>query len=200
MMAELTFCIGETKKMYFYRMRKSISSVLSLIIFFLIAMQLQAQELEPKVAEFGVKPYERPLNTVEQPKLISPDEEALDTVFVVTLQELSQYYQSTRLVIAFTNNSPFFVDNFWIQVRLLDKNGSFLYREQPVLFTTVNAGRTVRGEVLCESIGTEEVGYVVIRPELLEIERNERPFESRFLSLKSTVQKPVRMVLSSMFE
>jgi hypothetical protein len=103
-------------------------------------------------------------------------------------------------VVAFTNNSPFFIDNFWMQVRLLDKNGSFLYREQPVLFTSVQAGKTVRGEVLCESIGTEEVGFVVIRPELLEIERNERPFESRFLKLKSSVPQPVRVVLNSLFE
>lgn len=190
----------EIKKTYFYRMTKRMPVLLIWMILVLAASQIQAQELKPKVAEFGVKPYEQPLNTEEPPQLISPDEDALDTVFVVTLQELSQYYQSTRLVVAFTNNSPFFIDNFWMQVRLLDKNGSFLYREQPVLFTSVQAGKTVRGEVLCESIGTEEVGFVVIRPELLEIERNERPFESRFLKLKSSVPQPVRVVLNSLFE
>jgi len=163
-------------------------------------IELTAQEKQPKLVEFGAEPYERPFNTVEPPEVIETEETLSDTSFVITLQELSQYYQSTRLVIALTNKSGQYVDNFWVQVRLLDQNGSFLYREQPVLFTTLESGRTHRAEMLCESIGKDEVGYVVFRLELLELDREELPFESRYIQFKSDVKQPVKLVLSTMFE
>lgn len=188
------------RNLFIFTPMKHQRTIYLLLCIFFVYSFIQAQELKPRVAEFGAEPYESPLNTVEPPKIIEWQEESLDTAFVVTLQEVSQYYQSTRLIIAFTNNSRLLVDNFWIQVRLLDRNGSFLYREQPILFTGIQPGRTVRGEVLCESIGIAEVGYVVIRPELLETERHERHFESRFVKLESTVDAAVKLVFSSMFE
>lgn len=96
-----------------------------------------------------------------------------DKVVVLKLIDLSQYQQCVRMVFELENISGGFINNCWFHVSLQDSERGFLYREQPLLFAEVAIGGRQQLELLCESVGIEEVGYIILHPQLLEIERVE---------------------------
>jgi hypothetical protein len=125
--------------------------------------------------------------------------EANNLPFTLQLTHIRQYMQSTQLVFKLTNNSAEMLNHFWIYVSLLDDSKGFLYREQPVLFTGIKMGSSQSIELLCESIGVDEVGYIVLKPELLEIDRQEVPFETKNVELIQPGESNAKMVFNATF-
>lgn len=103
--------------------------------------------------------------------------------YTLELKNLSQYMQSTRLVFELTNATDKVLNNFWIHIALLDRGGMFLYREQPVFFSNIQPGRKGLIDILCESVGVDEVGFIVIYPGLLEENHHEIEFDSKLVQL-----------------
>lgn len=135
-------------------------------------------QIQPEVAEFGklkIPKIKTKMDTI--PILIQPITITYSKHYDIELVHLSRYFQSSRIVISFTNQSKDFVDNFWLQASLLDKRKSFLYREQSLFFTKVKPGETVKADMLCESVGTDEIGYIVLSPMLLEVNDEDQIFD-----------------------
>jgi len=149
-------------------------------------------------------PYENFDDTVKKVVLnqtidsLQTIEKSIDTLpFSIRLVHLGQYMQSVQLIFEFTNMHPEMVNHFWVHVSLLDQNKYFLYREQPALFTNIRKGKSQRIELLCESVGLEEVGYIVIHPQLLEIDRNEVSFDVSNIKLIMQEDTGVKMIFNS---
>lgn len=117
--------------------------------------------------------------------------------FTLELSYIGQYMQSVQLVFTLTNNSGVQLNNFWLHVSLLNKNKGFLYREQPALFSEIKPSAKQSIEILCESVGLEEIGFVVLHPQLLEKERTEQIFETENVELIQPSQSDARMVFNS---
>lgn len=145
----------------------------------LVSVQTAISQEKPVVAEFSKdKGHAKRIDSVEMIPVVPsfPDTSALKP-YRIELTYVGAYYQSARLVITLTNRSGKFIDHFWLQASLLDKRKSFLYRGEPLLFTKVKAGKSVSAEMLCESINTEDIGYVVLSPMLLEVDDEEQVFD-----------------------
>ncbi|MDA3944310.1 MAG: hypothetical protein PF694_12315 [Bacteroidetes bacterium] len=173
-----------------------------LLFAFLLALNpaTYSQEKKPEIAEFGTEIFSPPAQVAEIKPLIIDDETSYDSAFIVTFEQLTKYYQSARLIIALQNRSEDYVDHIWFQLRLLDKKSGFLYREQAVLFTGIAAGQKVRLEVICESISPEEIGFVVLRPELIEIDDQEYPFNQDFFKLNNASSFDLQFVFNTRFQ
>ena len=117
--------------------------------------------------------------------------------FTLTLVLAEQYMQSARFIFKLTNNEPEQLNNFWLHVSLLDTHKGFLYREQPVLFSEIGPHSSQSIELLCESVGIVEVGYVVLHPQLLEIDRVEQAFDTKCVELVQANNTDALMVFSS---
>ena len=120
--------------------------------------------------------------------------------FTLQLTHIKQFMQSTQLVFKLTNHEAEILNHFWIYVSLLDQSKGFLYREQPVLFTGIRKGGSQSIELLCESIGVDEVGYIILKPELLEIDRQEIPFEIKNVELVQPAESNAKMVFNALFK
>jgi hypothetical protein len=120
--------------------------------------------------------------------------------FTLQLTHIKQFMQSTQLVFKLTNHEADMLNHFWIYVSLLDQSKGFLYREQPVLFTGIRKGGSQSIELLCESIGVDEVGYIILKPELLEIDRQEIPFETKKVELVQPGESNAKMVFNTLFK
>lgn len=116
--------------------------------------------------------------------------------FRLTLLQARQYMQSVQLVFELSNLSSDHLNHFWLNVSLRDAQGGFLYREQPALFAAIGPGKSQNIEMLCESIGIEEVGYVVLHPHLLEINRFEQAFDTTKVQLIQLDALPFRMMFA----
>ncbi len=92
--------------------------------------------------------------------------------------------QSVQLIFELENNSGSLINNCWFGVYLETAEKEFLFREQPLLFSMVAPHGRQQLEILCESVGIEEVGYIVLRPQLLEIARTELLFDYSKVRLK----------------
>lgn len=119
--------------------------------------------------------------------------------FTLKLLNVSQFNQSSRLVFELTNHTGNTVTNFWLHVSLLDRKGLFLYREEPVFFVNLLPGKKGVTELYCESVGIEQIGYVVIYPMLLEKDRTEVSFEKEKVELLQFPDLPLRMAFYSEF-
>lgn len=116
--------------------------------------------------------------------------------FTITLSKASQYMQSVQLIFEMHNQDSLFTNNCWFHVTLLTPAKAFLYREQPLLFNNVQAGSTQKQELLCESIGIEELGYIVLHPILYESADIESAFNYQNITLKVADNLPYHMVFS----
>jgi hypothetical protein len=145
----------------------------------LVSAQFAISQEKPVVAEFSKdKVIAKKHDTVEMiPVIPTIADTSGQKPYRIELTYVGAYYQSARLVITLTNRSGKFIDHFWLQASLLDKRKSFLYRGEPLLFTKVKAGKSVSAEMLCESINTEDIGYVVLSPMLLEVDDEEQVFD-----------------------
>jgi hypothetical protein len=68
------------------------------------------------------------------------------------------------------------------------------------MFTNIEPGQKVSYEVLCESIYPKDIGYVVLRPELIELNRKEKPLETRLFEMQNMTGFPVKVVLNTRFQ
>lgn len=146
---------------------------------FLISVHSAVSQEKPVLAEFEKDKINfKKSDSVEMAPVVPQfaDTSVLKP-YRIELTYVGAYYQSARLVLAITNRSGKFIDHFWLQASLLDKQKSFLYRGEPLLFTKVKAGKSVSAELLCESINTEDIGYVVLSPMLLEVDDEEQVFD-----------------------
>lgn len=116
--------------------------------------------------------------------------------FSLQMTYIGQYMQSVRLVFTLNNNTEEQLNNFWLHISLLDKNKNFLYREQPALFSEIKPHGKQSIEMLCESVGLEEVGYIVLHPQLLELERVEQSFDPKKVELIQAAQSDAMMVFN----
>ncbi len=160
---------------------------------------LFGQELKPKLAEFGTEPLNPQPDSLRYQRFYAAENEQ-DSIFLIQLTNLSTFYQSARLIVSLTNNSKEHIDHLWFQLRLLTLKAEFLYREQPVMFTNIKPGQKVSYEVLCESIYPKDIGYVVLRPELIELNRKEKPLETRLFEMQNVTDFPVKVVLNTRFQ
>jgi len=170
-----------------------------LVVFIALSSSLAAQELKPEIADFG---DEEPKPSMPSPaikSLIIDQEVRLDSTFQVSVQQISRFYQSTSIIFTLKNTSNLHVNHVWFQVRLLDRNGGFLYREQPVLFTEISVGQGIRHELIFESIDPKQIGYVVFRPELVEIENKEYPLNEGYFSLTNETAFDIHVVFNTRF-
>ncbi len=159
-----------------------------------------AQKTEPKIADFGREKVKPTTQSAEITPLIIEQEVGSDTTFQVSIEQISKYYQSTRMILALKNSSNLLVNHIWFQVRLLDKNGGFLHREQPVLFTEINVNQSIRYELIFESISPEQIGYIVFRPELIELESKEYPLKESFFRLTNATAEEIQVVFNTRFQ
>lgn len=122
-----------------------------------------------------------------------------ETDFRLQLFRVKQYMQSAQLIFELTNHTEQVLTNFWVHVSLLDRNGQFLYREEPLLFVNLQPGQKAFREILCESVGIEEIGHVVVYPQLLEMEWNEIEFDKDRVVLEQNVELPIRFAFYSAY-
>ncbi len=144
-----------------------------------------AQE-KPAVVEFTKNANTKSLiirDTIPVQKIVVVD--SAGEPYLLKLVHINRFYQSTRIVMSFTNRSASFVDNFWVMASLLDTRKSFLYREQSMFFTKVKQGETAKAEMICESIGIEEIGYIVLSPMLLEVNDEDQIFDIEQVKIES---------------
>lgn len=160
---------------------------------------LFGQELKPKLAEFGPELLKPQPDSVRYQSFYAVENEQ-DSIFLIQLTNLSTFYQSARLIVSLTNNSKEHIDHLWFQLRLLTPKAEFLYREQPVMFTNIQPGQKVSYEVLCESIYPKDIGYVVLRPELIELNRKEKPLETKLFEMQNVTDFPLKVVLNTRFQ
>jgi len=165
----------------------------------IVANEVKAQHKQPKLAEFGTEPLHINADSYQK-EVILEEEINEDSIFKVQLTSLSSFYQSARLIVSMTNNSSRHVDHLWFQLRLLTPKSEFLFREQPVMFTNVSPDQTVSYEVLCESITPNDIGYVVLRPELIELNRQEKTLDTSFFELNNATDFPLKLVLNTRFQ
>lgn len=103
----------------------------------------------------------------------------LDSPYTLSIKNFSQYMQSTRIVFELQNNTSEQLNHCWMHVALRDRQGMFLYSEQPLFFSnTAPNGKTLI-DMYFESVGKDEIGFIVLYPGLLEINRKEIPFETK---------------------
>lgn len=107
-----------------------------------------------------------------------------DSTLVLNLIKAGQYMQSVQLIFELENNSSSLINNCWFGVYLETTEKEFLFREQPLLFSMIAPFGKQQLEILCESVGIEDVGFIVLRPQLLEIARTELLFEYSKVQLK----------------
>jgi hypothetical protein len=152
----------------------------ALFLSFAMLTVLNAQE-QPKVIEFTKDKFLQKQVEVERidsaPAMKIEVADTLLKPYLLKFVHINRFYQSTRIIFSFTNRSASFVDNFWVTASLLDNRKSFLYREQSMFFTKVKQGETAKSEMICESIGADEIGYIVISPMLLEVDDNDQTFD-----------------------
>jgi hypothetical protein len=144
-----------------------------------------AQE-RPAVVEFTKDVNKKPVilkDTIPVERSIIMD--SANKPYLLKLDHIGPFYQSTRIIISFTNHSSAFIDNFWVTASLLDKRKSFLYRDQPLFFTKVKQGETAKSDIICESIGIEDIGYIVLSPMLLEVNDEDQIFDIEQVEIKS---------------
>ncbi|MCK9451755.1 MAG: hypothetical protein M0Q90_08700 [Bacteroidales bacterium] len=179
--------------------KKAIVGIVT-FVFILFSTALRAQEFKPEIADIG----QQEVKTNTQSMDIKPEtidhKVSLDTTFQISVEQISKYYQSTRMILSLKNNSNLRINHSWFQVRLLGKNGEFLYREQPVLFTEINVNQSIRYELIFESIDPEQIGYVVFRPELLELEGKEYPLNESFFRLTNIAAQDIQVVFNTRFQ
>lgn len=173
---------------------------ISVILFILFGTPLSAQEIKPEIVDFGREEVKPATHSPVITPIIIEQEVASDTTFQVSIEQISKYYQSARMILALKNSSNLGVNHIWFQVRLLDKNGAFLYREQPVLFTEINVNQSIRYELIFESINPEQIGYVVFRPELIELESKEYPLKESFFRLTNATAEEIQVVFNTRFQ
>ncbi|MBU1008982.1 MAG: hypothetical protein KKD74_02490 [Bacteroidetes bacterium] len=163
--------------------RRSASVLCAYVLFILLTISATdiAAQLNPVIAD--------PDQHVSIPVVEIPGMDTLKPAtsptfpYTLELKNLSQYMQSTRLVFELTNATDRVLNNFWIHIALLDRGGMFLYREQPVFFSNIQPGRKGLIDILCESVGVDEVGFIVIYPGLLEENRHEIEFDPKLIQL-----------------
>lgn len=119
-----------------------------------------------------------------------------DKPFQLQLLHAGQYMQSVQLVFELTNKSTEHLNHFWLHVSLRNRQGGFLYREQPALFAGIGSGQSQIIEMLCESVGIEEVGYIILHPRLLEINRFEQAFDTTKVSLQQPENLSFKMIFA----
>lgn len=170
-----------------------------LVVFIVFSSSLAAQEFKPEIAEFGDEEAKPKTPSPAIKPLIIDQEVSLDSVFQLSVQQISRFYQSASMIFRLKNTSELYVNHIWFQVRLLDKNGGFLHREQPVLFTEINIGQGIRYELIFESIEPEQIGYMVFRPELVEVENKEYPLNESYFSLSNETAFDIYIVFNTRF-
>ncbi len=105
-----------------------------------------------------------------------PAQPVLHKGFTIRLLRAEQYMQSVQLIFEMKNQDSVTVNNCWFHVGLSTPENTFLYREQPLLFNQLKPFGSQKLELLCESIGIEEVGFVILIPVLYEADREESEF------------------------
>jgi hypothetical protein len=134
--------------------------------------------------------------TIYDPNSIQ-ETEISEKVVILKLIDVSQYQQCVRMIFELENISNGFLNNCWFHVSLQDSEHGFLYREQPLLFAEVTNGGRQQLELLCESVGIEEVGFIVLHPQLLEIERVETLASPAKVQIISSTDSDVKVVFNS---
>lgn len=174
-------------------------SLLCVGLFLFLAFQAWGQG--PVVAEYDSLHRTKPTREISKPQAdVLPEAEAASkTDFRLQLFRVKQYMQSAQLIFELTNHTDQALTNFWVHVSLLDRNGQFLYREEPLLFVNLQPGQKAYREMLCESVGIEEIGHVVVYPQLLELEWNEVAFEKERVVLEQNVELPIRFAFYSAY-
>lgn len=150
---------------------------------------------EPDEVEFH---YQRPHNEMDTVQIPVQN---IQYPYTFELKSFSQFQQSTRMVFELTNNNQEQISNFWLHISLLDKEGIFLYSEQPLFYSNIAPGRRGIIEMMFESVGKDDIGYIVLYPGLLEINRNELPFNTQDVRLVMPASaEGVRMAFYTDFE
>lgn len=106
---------------------------------------------------------------------------------VLKLVKARQYMQSVQLVFELSNHMEW-LKHCWLGVSFYDHEGEFLYRELPLMYTSLPQGKSQRQELWLESTDIEEIGTIVLRPMLLETARNELAFQSELLRIDTDVK------------
>jgi hypothetical protein len=102
----------------------------------------------------------------------------LNSPYTLTVKNFSQYMQSTRIVFELQNNTQDQLNHCWLHVALRDRQGMFLYAEQPLYFSNTAPNGKSLIDMYFESVGKEEIGFIVLYPGLLEANRKEMLFET----------------------
>lgn len=93
-----------------------------------------------------------------------------------------QYMQSVQMVFELSNQMEW-LKHCWIGVSFYDREGEFLYRELPLMYTSLPKGRSQRQEVWLESTDFEDIGTVLLRPMLLETALREMFFDTSLFQI-----------------
>lgn len=120
--------------------------------------------------------------------------------YTVQLKQLKQYKQSVQIIVQVTNNTEEIVNHFWLHISLIDQQKGFLYREQPTLFTEILPHKSQSIEILCESVSVDEVGFIVLHPQLLEVNRKEQLFDIRNVELIQAGTNEAKMIFKTQVE
>jgi hypothetical protein len=121
------------------------------------------------------------------------DEPQGKTELSLRIVKARQYMQSVQMVFELSNQMEW-LKHCWIGVSFYDHDGEFLYRELPLMYTSLPKGRRQLQEVWLESTDINDIGTVVIRPMLLETNLRELQFENNMLQLETEKKYPFKLV------
>ncbi len=136
----------------------------------------------------------------QKTKVETLQQQILHKGFTIRLIKAAQYMQSVQLVLEMQNHDTVMTDNCWFHLTLLTPEKTFLYREQPLLFSQIKPLSTQRQELLCESVGLEELGFVVLHPVLYESGRSESAFNFANIRLEVPKEIPYQLIFSFQVE
>ncbi|MBK9290970.1 MAG: hypothetical protein IPM52_05030 [Bacteroidetes bacterium] len=104
-----------------------------------------------------------------------------------------QYMQSVQLVFELQNRMEW-LKHCWLGVSFYDRDGEFLYRELPLMFTSLPEGRSQRQELWLESTDLADVGTLVLRPMLLETALRELDLDTTVLRVETVDKHQFKIV------
>ncbi len=130
--------------------------------------------------------------SIDKAEITSPEKPSLTLKIV----KARQYMQSVQMVFELSNRLEW-LKHCWLGVSFYDHDGEFLYRELPLMYTSIGAGRSQRQELWLESTDIGDIGTIVLRPMLLETALREMVFDPAMMQLETDTRYHFKVIFES---
>lgn len=130
--------------------------------------------------------------STDKAEITGPEKPSLSLKIV----KARQYMQSVQMVFELSNRMEW-LKHCWLGASFYDHDGEFLYRELPLMYTSLPTGRNQRQELWLESTDIGDIGTVVLRPMLLETALREMIFDPAMMQLETDTRYHFKVIFES---